>query len=312
MVCADVEQLKRSQPPDREAQLPGDPQLPGTVQSTFSTPVTGVDDDDGIVSTRLSWDEQMELLEDEQNRSPVDTMGNRPKGEKLPLTKVEKETEDFLREAFTTLDNEDRKSIRKRFIVPDTPFTMAPHLDKVMAAECSKSTKAADQAHSRIQALFLDAVGPLTELLDGINKGQELAIDDVEVAVKAALNLMGSASSHCTALRRTSVLEEYNKDLVAFSQGPDLFNSATTTLFGPSFPEKAVEQLKQLHTLRQARSAPKSGTSQGFSKAPSQYTQRGGRAGYLRRCQNSYPYSRGGYNNSRGRGATSSQRTKGK
>ena len=161
-VCADVEQLKRSQPPDREAQLPGDPQLPGTVQSTFSTPVTGVDDDDGIVSTRLSWDEQMELLEDEQNRSPVDTTGNRPKGEKLPLTKVEKETEDFLREAFTALDNEDRKSVRKRFIVPDTPFTMAPHLDKVMAAECSKSTKAADQAHSRIQALFLDAVGPLS------------------------------------------------------------------------------------------------------------------------------------------------------
>jgi len=119
-----------------------------------------------------------------------------------------------------------------------------------MAAKCSKSTKSADQTHSRIQALFLDVAGLLTGLLDGINKGQELSIDDVETAVKAALNLIGSASCHCNALRRTTVLEEYNKDLVSFAQGSDLFTPATTTLFGASFPEKAVEHLKQLQTLR--------------------------------------------------------------
>ena len=31
-----------------------------------------------------------------------------------------------------------------------------------------------------------------------------------------------------------------------------LFASATNTLFGPSFPEKAAEHIKQLQTLRQA------------------------------------------------------------
>ena len=152
--------------------------------------------------------------------------------------------EDFLCETFTALENEDRKDNRKQFIMPDTPFTKAPCLNKVMAVECSKSTKAADQAHSQIQALFLNAVGSLTKLLDGINKGQELAIDDIEAAVKAALSLMGSASSHCNALRRTTVLEEYNKDLVSFAQDSDLFTSATMMLFGPSFPERAVEHLK--------------------------------------------------------------------
>ena len=111
---------------------------------------------------------------------------------------------------------------------------MAPCLDKVMAVECSKSTNTTDQAHSWIQALFLDTVGPLTELLDGINKGQELAIDVMEGAVKAALSLTGSASSHCNALKRTTVLEKYNKDLVSFAQGSDLFTSATMMLFGPS------------------------------------------------------------------------------
>jgi len=90
----------------------------------------------------------------------------------------------------------------------------------------------------KIQALFLDAVGQLTQLLDGINKGQKLVIEDVEAAVKTALNLMGNASSHCTALRRTNVLEEYNKDLVSFGQDSEFFISATATLFGSSFPKR--------------------------------------------------------------------------
>jgi len=69
------------------------------------------------------------------------------------------------------MENEDRKDLRRQFIVPDTSFTMVPYLDKVTAAECSKGTKATDKARLKIRALFLDAVRPLTQLLDGINKG---------------------------------------------------------------------------------------------------------------------------------------------
>ena len=78
-----------------------------------------------------------------------------------------------------------------------------------MAAECSKSTKSADLQLSRIQALFLDlvldAVGPLSGLIDGINKGTEVTVDDVEGAVKAALTFLGNASSQCT---RVYLIEE--------------------------------------------------------------------------------------------------------
>ena len=298
IVCTDVEQLKRNQPPERAAQLPGDQQLSdASVQSTLTTPdppVEGEDDDDDIITKPPSWEEQTELLENQQNPSPLDTLGKRPKGKKLSLTKVDKETEDFLHEVFSTMENEDCKDLRRQFMVPGTPFTMVSYIDKVMAAECSKGTKATDQVHSKIQALFLDAVG-----LDGINKGQKLVIEDIQAAVKAALSLMGNASSHCTVLRRTNVLEEYNKGLVFFGQDSELFTSATTTLFGPSFPEKAVEHLKQLQTLRQARSAPKPVNNQNFPKAPSRYTQRGGKANYfLQRHQASQPYPRGGYSSS--------------
>jgi len=72
-----------------------------------------------------------------------------------------------------------------------------------------------------------------------------MSIDDAEAAVKAVLNFIGSDSSHCNALRNTTMLEEYICIVVSFAQDSDLFTSATTTLFGPSFPEKAVEHLKQ-------------------------------------------------------------------
>ena len=70
-------------------------------------------------------------------------------------------------------------------------FTTVPCLDKMITDKCSKSVKASDQSFSRIQALFLDAVEPLSGMLDSINKGTKLAVEDVEDAVKATLKFPG-------------------------------------------------------------------------------------------------------------------------
>ena len=191
--------------------------------------------------------------------------------------------------------------------MPDTPFTAAPRLDKVVAADCSKNLKSADTSLSRIQALFLDAVGPLSDLFDKVNNSTELSVEDMEGAVKAALTFICNASSQYTALCRTEILEEYNKDLVSFSQeSGKLFASATNTLVGPSFQEKAAEHLKQLLTLRQARGGGTNKSNQAFSKAPPCYTQREGKS-YTFHRRGSQPYYRGG---ARGRGAPVNQQTK--
>ena len=91
--------------------------------------------------------------------------------------------------------------------MPNAAFIMSPRLDTIMAAECAKSTKSADHQLSRIQALFLDAAGPLSGLLDSINQGIEVTLDDVESAVKAALTFLGNASSQCTTLKKVNILE---------------------------------------------------------------------------------------------------------
>ena len=247
-----------------------------TARSAAFTPVTNSSDnvDEERIVTRLTWGEQMELEDKTEDRDgSMDCSGS----DKVRLTQVHKSTEEFLRTAFTSVSNADRRQLRQRFIVPDTPFTAAPRLDKVMAAECSKNLKSADTSLSRIQALFLDAVGPLSDLLDKVNNSTELSVEDMEGTVKAALTFIGNAFSQYTTLRRTGILEEYNKDLVSFSQeSGELFASATNTLFGPSFPGKAAEHIKQLQTLRQARGGGTNKSNQVFSKAPLRYTQWGG------------------------------------
>lgn len=83
-----------------------------------------------------------------------------------------------------------------------------------MAMECAKSIKSADQQLSCIQALFLDAVGPLSGSLNSINKGIKVILEDMEGTVKTTLTFIRNASSQCNSLRRARILEEYNKDLV--------------------------------------------------------------------------------------------------
>ena len=253
---------------------------------------SGVGDDE--VVTGLSWVERMDL-ENESGEDLADiSTGDRSGSDKVHLTHIQDSTKEGLRKAFNPMNSAERRQLRQQFIVPDAAFIMSPRLDKVMAAECSKSTKSADHQLSRIQALFLDAAEPLSGLLDSINQGTEVTLDDVESAVKAALTFLGNASSQCTTLRRVNILEEYNKDLISFSQeSEDLFDSTKGTLFGPSFAEKAAEHLKQIQTLRRAKGGNGKG-NQGFSKAPPHYTQRGGKSYTLQRRQGNYqPYPKG-------------------
>ena len=66
----------------------------------------------------------------------------------------------------------------------------------------------------------------------------EIPSERVAKAVEAAVGLLGSASCHISALRRTKILEEYNKDLVTWVQDhePDFFKDAPL-LFGTRMPQ---------------------------------------------------------------------------
>ena len=89
-------------------------------------------------------------------------------GERISPVKVRESTEAILQGAFAPLKNAGRLTLRHQFLVPELPITMAPKLDNVMSAECQSDAKSTDTALARLQALTLDAVGPLTDLLEKV------------------------------------------------------------------------------------------------------------------------------------------------
>ena len=202
-----------------------------------------------------TWAERMELETETLTSS----------GNEIRPVKVREETELVLQKAFEPLKNQDRRALRRQFLVPDMPLTMAPKLDKVMAAECVPAVRTSDQSLACLQALMLDAVGPLTDLLERISRsvpseGQEdeedqgLDLQVVEDSVQSALAFLGNAATQFSAYRRTKILEEYNKDLVSFSEEvePDL-RAAAPLLFGQSFTKQAADHLGQVEALRKVK-----------------------------------------------------------
>lgn len=200
----------------------------------------------------VSWAEEMEIL---QPHGEDDVYGSTRAKNPTRVVKVKPATEAILKRSFESLLNEDRVDKRNVYSLPKVAVTKVPTLDKVMAAHCSKTTKTNDSTLSRIQALTLDALAPLTNILELFNlEAEEIQSDLVANAVETAVTLLGNASCHISTLRRTKVLEEYNKDLVLWAQDREAeFLKAAPQLFGPEFPKDATTHLEQVSALRKAR-----------------------------------------------------------
>ena len=65
---------------------------------------------------------------------------------------------------------------------------------------------------------------------------------------------LGNAATQFSVYRRTKILEEYNKELVSFSEElePEL-RAAAPLLFGPSFTKQAADHLGQVEALRKVK-----------------------------------------------------------
>lgn len=185
---------------------------------------------------RTSWAEEMEEHQVEDEDRP-DT-GNSSKAPHVPrkVTDVSERTEQHLVQGFACMEDEDRRTLANSFALPKVAVTNTPDLDKIMVAQCSKNTKVNDQALARTQALYSDTLGPLTEVLELLNKeGEDFTeehLNQVGYAVESAITLLGNAFAQMSQLRRQKILEEYNKELLTFAQGRKSFLKAAPELFG--------------------------------------------------------------------------------
>ena len=131
---------------------------------------------------------------------------------------------------------------------------------------------------------MLDAVSPLTDLLEKMGNSEDgneetLDFQVVEDTIQSALAFLGNAATQFSIYRRTKILEEYNKELVSFSEElePEL-RAAAPLLFGPSFTKQAADHLGQVESLRKVKGKGK----KVFTRSPLQRQSRwqGGRKPY--------------------------------
>ena len=95
-----------------------------------------------------------------------------------------------------------RRQTRERFGDPKCPPTRVP---KLVKDRVSQEAVKLDKAMARLQALFLDAVGPLATILEEGENGS-LTADKAMTAVKTALRFIGNASIQMSRERRKRTL----------------------------------------------------------------------------------------------------------
>ena len=70
--------------------------------------------------------------------------------------------------------NKEKLTRRSRYPLPKVSATRNPQLDSFMKPEVSSATKSADRELAKVQTLILDALAPLTSILEGGNRGERL------------------------------------------------------------------------------------------------------------------------------------------
>ena len=145
-------------------------------------------------------------------------------------TEVSEETHTFLtRRCTCSLTNEAQKKIQKRFPLPKVPATKTPQLDPYLKTEVSTTAKAVDKEFSRIQTFILDGMAPLTAVLEALSKDEPLSVQEAQLAVTSALELMGNVSARISRLQSKKLTASFNKLLLPLTQEDKDFVEAAPT-----------------------------------------------------------------------------------
>ena len=227
------------------------PQTPAPGGSENQTPMT---------STTPWWqrdpNERLVVDPNEDLTWPDDT---EPEEQGCPLHTVSSTTEALLKDACSkTVSNDTRRRWRKQFGMPANDRTKCPKLDTTLKARLPKQCKENDRSLARLQTMVLDAMGPLTHLLELQQRGQ-LTPEAVTDSASQAIKFVGNASTAISQERRRRAGTFFNEDLKAFIEEQE---QAAPLLFGKEFlgiakthaeSVKALDRMAQKANQRQSR-----------------------------------------------------------
>jgi len=167
------------------------------------------------------------------------------------FVEVTNETADFLKEKCSQrLHNDDRLSTINAYAFPKVPETKAPVLDAFMKPEVSQNAKTADKELGTIQSAVLDAMVPLTSIVEADAKGDNVTHKQAVNVAKAAIELVGNARTRINHYRRTKIISQMNKALLPLTEEDKNFADAAPALFGSAFAQRSKELVDQVKAMR--------------------------------------------------------------
>ena len=192
--------------------------------------------------------DQMETIQ--RNQPVTDVTNSDEEGEEVSgprLVTLNDTTRAFLEAAFSgTMLNEERKKRVEKIGVPDCNQIRCPKLD---GAVLPKDVIKADGYLSRLQQFWLDAVAPLTAVLESAEAG-DLTPEKAVSATQTALYLMGNAHHQMSQERRKKLILKLNPSLRFMADDCKNFSNAAPMLFGESFAKQATTTVEQVKAIK--------------------------------------------------------------
>ena len=195
--------------------------------------------------------DQMETIQ--RNQPVTDVTNSDDEGDEVlgpRLVTLNNTTRAFLEAAFSgTMLNEECKKRVEKIGVPDCNQIRCPKLDGVMKAVLPKDAIKADGYLSRFQQFWLDAVAPLTAVLESTEAG-DLMPEKAVSATQTVLYLMGNAHHQMSQERRKKLILKSNPSLRFMADDCKNFSDAAPMLFGESFAKQATTTVKQVKAIK--------------------------------------------------------------
>ena len=145
--------------------------------------------------------------------------------------------------------------------------TRTPQLDSFIKPEIPQLVKTSDKEWARLQTFVLDALAPLTSLLEADAKGETISHDQALEAAKAATQLIGNASAQISHARKSKVLTHLNKSLLPLLEEDTNFENVAPSLFDPEFARKSKDLVDQVRAIT-CRSTTQKDLRQFFRQVP--------------------------------------------
>lgn len=207
---------------------------------------------------KKSWADRMEDGDEPMDYSAQVTWPDSDEEDNPNLQEVSEETRRILETScLSRKSNSARLQVRNSYPLPKVVATRSLALDSYLKPELSTKVKQEDKELAKIQAFILDALAPLTSILEESGGDQD---SGVYQAAKAAVQLVGNASAKVSHLRRKKVVSGLNTSLMPLVEEDKNFSKAPPTLFGTEFAQRSkdhVDQVRAIRALPRQRSTPR-------------------------------------------------------